>query len=130
MPIRIKRERTAGWTVPPGALYVGRGRGAYGRWGNPFVVGVDADDREHATALFREWLEYDSATALDPYGSTEYRQQMSDRREWMLAHAADLAGRDLMCWCALPAPGEPDHCHGAVLLELAAGDSSSLGGAR
>ncbi|HEX5568070.1 MAG TPA: DUF4326 domain-containing protein, partial [Streptomyces sp.] len=32
---------------------------------------------------------------------------------------AELRGRDLMCWCPLPAPGEPDHCHAAVLLELA-----------
>lgn len=32
---------------------------------------------------------------------------------------AELAGRDLACWCPLPKPGEPDHCHGAVLLALA-----------
>lgn len=31
----------------------------------------------------------------------------------------ELAGRDLACWCALPAPGEPDLCHAAVLLDLA-----------
>ncbi|NJP42302.1 DUF4326 domain-containing protein [Streptomyces sp. PRB2-1] len=49
-------------------------------------------------------------------------------RRWLeqhpsLAEAArrELAGRDLMCWCPLPAPGQPDHCHAAVLLELANG---------
>lgn len=33
----------------------------------------------------------------------------------------DLAGKSLACWCPLPAPGEPDHCHAAVLLEVSRG---------
>jgi len=33
----------------------------------------------------------------------------------------NLAGRDLACWCSLPAPGEPDLCHAAVLLAVANG---------
>ena len=114
-PFRVQRRRTKGWTKPEGAVYVGRPT----RWANPFVVGEDADDRDQAAALFRAWLEYDRPECLDPYGSYEYRQQMSDRREWMLAHASELTGRDLMCWCPLPAPGEPDHCHAAALLDLA-----------
>lgn len=32
---------------------------------------------------------------------------------------AELAGKDLACWCQLPGPGEPDLCHGAVLLAVA-----------
>jgi hypothetical protein len=32
----------------------------------------------------------------------------------------ELAGRDLACWCPLPErPGQPDHCHAAVLLAIA-----------
>jgi Domain of unknown function (DUF4326) len=31
----------------------------------------------------------------------------------------DLAGRDLACWCPLPAAGEPDLCHAAALLVIA-----------
>jgi hypothetical protein len=31
----------------------------------------------------------------------------------------ELAGRDLACWCPLPAEGEPDHCHARVLMEIA-----------
>lgn len=31
----------------------------------------------------------------------------------------ELRGHNLACWCPLPAPGEPDHCHAAVLLEIA-----------
>lgn len=34
---------------------------------------------------------------------------------------AELAGRDLACWCPLPVPGEPDLCHASVLLEVANG---------
>jgi hypothetical protein len=30
----------------------------------------------------------------------------------------DLAGFDLACWCPLPAPGQPDGCHGWPLLVL------------
>jgi hypothetical protein len=128
LPARIQRRRTAGWRLvdatsnPNGAKIVDRTT----RWGNPFRVGVDADDRAHATALFREWLEHDSAAALDPYGSAKYRQEMSDLREWMLARAAELAGLDLACPCDPPEPGEPDHCHAAVLLKL----SNSAGVAR
>lgn len=33
MPERIQRRRTAGWRMPDGAAYVGRGT----RWGNPFA---------------------------------------------------------------------------------------------
>lgn len=32
-----------------------------------------------------------------------------------------LRGHNLACWCPLPKPGQPDHCHGAVLLALANG---------
>lgn len=35
IPRRIQRRRTKGWTMPPGAIYVGRPT----KWGNPFVVG-------------------------------------------------------------------------------------------
>ncbi len=31
----------------------------------------------------------------------------------------ELAGKDLACWCPLPAPGKSDDCHAAVLLEVA-----------
>lgn len=29
-----------------------------------------------------------------------------------------LRGKNLACWCKLPAPGEDDHCHAAVLLAM------------
>lgn len=115
MPKRIQRKRTAGWKAPEGAKYVGRGS----RFGNPFVVGQDAHDRAHATALYREWLENNSYDVHPPEISPEQRQAMDDRRDWILTHAPELAGRNLMCWCPRPEPGEPDHCHARILLNLA-----------
>jgi hypothetical protein len=138
----VQRQRTRGWTAPldehgQRPIYVGRGS----RWGNPFAVGAlyvsrtafhDAPvlakphqqpgirehaawdgwpawtetvgivrDRAHAVELFRAHVTY--------FDDTWDREEI--RRE--------LGGRDLMCWCPLPEPGEPDWCHGAVLLRLA-----------
>ena len=121
MPTRIKRQRIAGWTLagattnPLGAQIVDR----TSRYGNPFVVGTDADDRAHATALFQEWLETNSPTVYNPYGGADYLDRMNARRDWILAHVHELAGQDLACPCDLPAAGEADHCHARVLIDLA-----------
>lgn len=109
MPERIQRSRKKGWRKPEGAVVVSRPSG----WGNPFVVGepfrfVDTDgqvlmgvtgSREAAVALFRRFL------AARPDLQAKVR--------------AELAGRDLCCWCPLPGPDEPDVCHAAVLLSIA-----------
>ena|SRR5690625_3167531 len=110
MPSRIQRKRTKGWRKPEGAVYVGRGT----RWGNPYTITrtftgyivdgpnlrVEYPSRRRATAVavdaFRAWL------GSDPGRVGEVR--------------AELAYRDLMCWCA-PA----DACHADVLLDVAAG---------
>lgn len=67
MPARIQRTRAKGWTMPAGAVYVGRPT----RWGNPFPVagswivwaavaaGFRADAagrREASVAFHRRWL--------------------------------------------------------------------------
>lgn len=48
-----------------------------------------------------------------------YRRWIADRPELRAEARQQLAGRDLMCWCPLPEPGQPDHCHAAVLLGIA-----------
>lgn len=140
-PKRIQRLRTKGWTMPDGAVYVGRPT----RWGNPFTVErvpnwprwagavpwrVMADGREwdwpegdprtpvvyESRAHGNDYLKR-KATALavhlfeihtGPMGSYEYdAETLADLR-------ADLAGRDLACWCPLDQP-----CHADVLLEIA-----------
>lgn len=111
MPKRIKRERTAGFrlaeatTNPLGVVYVGRGTGSYGQWGNPFAVGVHCEftrldgkrisgtpqDRATAAKLFDWWL--------------------PTQPDLLAAAREELAGRDLACWCGLD-----DLCHGDVWL--------------
>ncbi|MGW5175859.1 DUF4326 domain-containing protein [Streptomyces sp. NPDC004082] len=115
-PRRIQRRRLKGWRAPADAVYVGRGS----HWGNPYAItrcgpthavidtrtngvifGTTSDHEAHRVAVdwYRTWL------ASQPDLATAAREQ--------------LAGRDLMCWCPLPEPGQPDHCHAAVLLKLA-----------
>lgn len=72
------------------AVYVGRPT----KWGNPFKIGVDGD-REQVVAKYRRWL----------------KQQP----ELVRAARRELAGKDLVCWCA------PEACHADVLLEIANG---------
>lgn len=74
--------------VPHDAVYVGRPS----RWGNPFKIGPDGD-RAEVIAKYRAFLD------LNPSLRALARQE--------------LAGRDLVCWCA------PEPCHADVLLEVA-----------
>ena len=100
-PKRIQRQRTKGWRMPEGAVYVGRPT----KWGNPYRVGDDIPgtggdeyDRASATAMFRR-----SANSFWGDG-------------WRDHVRAELAGHDLACWCPLDQP-----CHADTLLELANG---------
>jgi len=74
--------------VPTGAVYIGRPS----KWGNPFVIGKDGT-REEVIAKYRTWL-------LAQPAKVE-------------AVKRELAGKDLVCFCA------PKGCHGDVLLEVA-----------
>jgi hypothetical protein len=102
-PQRIQLRRVKGWRMPPNTVKVDRST----RWGNPhpldaYPAALSADEqRRLAQADFQADLEAGRLgfTAADV------------RRE--------LRGKNLACWCPLPKPGEPDHCHAAVLLELA-----------
>lgn len=84
---RTLNARHVGKTVP-GAVYVGRPI----RWGNPFVLGRDGD-RATVIARYRSWL------LAQP--------------DLVAAARRDLAGKDLICWCA------PLACHADVLREIA-----------
>jgi hypothetical protein len=112
-PKRVQRKRTKGWRMPENTVYVGRGS----RWGNPYPVGsmypMDEEtwavlNAESSVRLYREHL---SAT---PWGRPALSTQI----------VADLAGKDLACWCPL---GQP--CHADVLLELANHPAGEMGGA-
>lgn len=108
-PVRVQRRMTPGWRKPVGDIQDVTRPGPWGnhfRIGQPIHVGPAWDTREvmvrdarHACRLYYQWV----------LGSA--------RRAGDLL--PPLAGRQLMCWCPLPAPGQPDWCHGAVLTLLA-----------
>ena len=111
-PVRIQRRRIKGWTMPEGAIYVGRP----GRFGNPFTVTrtpgggwsvlseygraassgeTEQRAREHAVHLYEAYVRRRT--------SPQFRAEL-----------AALAGHDLACWCRLDVA-----CHADVLLKLA-----------
>ncbi|MEU5976320.1 DUF4326 domain-containing protein [Streptomyces sp. NPDC047315] len=127
MPARILRRRTEGWSLaaatsnPLGAVIVSRPS----RFGNPFTLqqAIEAEwpnPRRDCAETYRDWLRVGSRGG---WFEETYRigRQTFDRRR-VLAELHTLRGKDLACTCPLPEPGEPDHCHGAVLLRLAAGE--------
>lgn len=115
-PRRIQRRRTKGWRLPSNAVIVSRPS----RFSNPFTIagalewgGADTTEqaRELCTTAFRSWLRGNRDWWMGPKADAT--------RERILAELPKLRGKDLACYCPLPAEGQPDHCHGAVLLELA-----------
>lgn len=105
-PVRIQRQRTKGWRMPEGAVYVGRPS----RFGNPYVH----NDPAVAVQAFREFLagEFRFIPGLglaNGYGAQGRAESFA-----MYARTRELRGKNLVCWCK---PGSP--CHADVLLELA-----------
>src|ERR1035438_6859562 len=115
MPQRIQRKRTKDWRMPEGAVSVTRP----GRFGNPYPVNVYGLDL--SLALFAEtvrgcW----NPTLLD--GWPEINATYKLHSAWLErlgylrgsplhppeAIRYHLRGKDLACWCPLPAAGEPD----------------------
>lgn len=98
---RIQLSRAKGWRKPEGVVVVSRPS----KWGNPFRVG-DASP----------WGEHEPMTAKDAVEAYRYLLFGWEANAQVTAMArAELAGRDLACWCPLDAP-----CHADVLLEIAA----------
>ena len=80
---------------PLGSVYIGRP----GRYGNPFVIGADGT-RAEVIRKFEDWF--------------------LSQPDLLARVRRDLAGRDLVCWCA------PQPCHGDVLLKYANSDILDL----
>lgn len=128
LPRRIQRRRTKGWRAPEGAVYVGRGS----RFGNPFKVVSNADgwfvlNADGGIIASSRWAEDVRGSAASWYRSWLAGPAQAELRT---AVGRDLKGRDLMCWCPLPEPGQPDHCHAAVLLRLANAAAPAAGEGR
>ncbi|MGE7437549.1 DUF4326 domain-containing protein [Kitasatospora sp. NPDC001175] len=121
-PRRIQRRRTAGWRAPLDEhgrtpVYVGRGT----RWGNPWAVVRQADSLYGIPPAEsgNPWPTYHLAADARAEAVRLYRAWLAERPQLISTTRRVLAGRDLMCWCPDPEPGQPDHCHAAHLLRLA-----------
>lgn len=127
-PRRIQRRRAPGWraadacTNPLGYAYVGRGT----RFGNPWAVvqtpcGWAAKWTEGARkprpADADRWVACETRYAAHEAAVYRYAAWIADQPQLLAAIREQLAGRDLLCWCAEPLP-----CHADVLLATAAGE--------
>jgi hypothetical protein len=122
MPIRIQLSRKPGWRMPPDTVKVDRTT----RWGNPFDVREFG--HELAMHVFEDtargcWslanikgLDDPAASAIHEAHCRWLRRIGSNPCE---TARAELRGKNLACWCALPKRGEPDTCHAAILLRIA-----------
>lgn len=121
-PRRVQLQRRRGWRKPEGAVVVA----PPSRWGNPHVVTWHASrwwevsdgsghrlawEKPNALALARELFRIDLYNNLLDFSPEDVRAQ--------------LAGRDLCCWCPLDWP-----CHADVLLAVANSANSSSASSR
>jgi hypothetical protein len=110
-PQRIQRKRTKGWRMPEGAVYVGRPT----VYGNPWGI---EDARAWQIPVERRWEWVVGKYAEDAKrGVFDYIH--SGRFVTLDEMRAELAGRDLACWCPLDRS-----CHANVLLLLANGGAA------
>lgn len=123
-PKRIQRQRTKGWRMPSGAVYVGRPT----RWANPFGFALAPSGREKRLVHLPsgrpiKMLGIFDVVTSDPakrrYNCTEAFEmwidgQSDEARSVLDATMFCLRGLDLVCWCPLDHP-----CHADVLLRIA-----------
>ena len=111
MPKRIQLSRAKGYRMPAGAVIVDR----RSDWGNAYRVVRDGKKWARTNAYGAPVEHFDTQEEAAKAAVGEYRASVEHLRGML----PTLRGKDLACWCALPAEGEPDVCHAAVLLELA-----------
>lgn len=121
MPQRLQRSRARGWRAPEGAVYVGRPT----RFGNPILMSdvwgqfPSLNDRQVATLVVRD---FETLAHKGTLTIPNWRRANGDRGPitWTYPSVGEirrqLAGRDLLCWCAVGYP-----CHADILLTIAGG---------
>ena len=108
-PVRLQRKRTKGYRLPPGAVYVGRPT----KWGNPYRV--ERDGWHWCTRSDDAFVgHFETKEAAHRYAALAYRAWWGERAVTNEEIRAELAGKDLACWCPLDLP-----CHADVLLDIA-----------
>lgn len=113
-PVRVQRKRTTGWRMPENTVYVGRGS----KWGNPYKIAPGKIngfyiDGEAYPGEPQHWWAPTKQEALG-IAVNQYLVACAWGAEKRAAIRAQLAGKNLACWCPL---GQP--CHADVLLEVA-----------
>jgi hypothetical protein len=108
--------------MPLGVIYVGRPSRFGNPWGNWCEVAL-------SVALFEDTVNgIWNPELLRDYADFEVRHIYNERRDWLrqlgCGHPAeivraDLAGKDLACWCRLD-----QICHADALLRVANGGAS------
>lgn len=124
-PVRLQRSRKKGAKLvsPNGLDVVCVTRP--NEYGNPFKVGhryIMGDPRPEYRGPFS--MIYCEALVEDPRSTlietAEQAVEWFRRLEQKLQRdLSPLRGKNLACFCKLPEPGKPDHCHAAVLIEFA-----------
>jgi len=110
MPKRVQMSRQHPWRADnPDAVIVDRRT----KYGNPFAI----EDDKHGGFVVRGLLG-EALHKCDTIGEARqvavelFRDEFADKIADMAR--AELAGKDVACWCALT-----DFCHGDTWLELA-----------
>jgi hypothetical protein len=115
-PVRIQRQRTKGWRMPPNTVSVTRP----GPFGNPWTIELAIDYAASNCSLNL------SRGEAPEYAVEQYRLMLENKidfrrapiasgfRDNVMAILPTLRGKNLACWCKVGAP-----CHGDVLLEFA-----------
>ena len=102
MPRRVQRQRTKGWRMPPGAVYVGRPS----KYGNPCEVELfdkgGPDEQWQMADYLNPWFvmcrsKVDAAREAVERFECYYLWALPDASRQQLID--DLAGRILVCWC-------------------------------
>jgi hypothetical protein len=130
-PQRIQLSRARGYRMPEGAVKVDRSTrwgnifwpgqrvispGAYGSLASPYHGSRPSGEYGTGPRAYSISRVRDAAEAVRLFASYVEHDPSGWPREDM---RYELGGRSLACWCTLPAAGEPDICHAAVLLSIA-----------
>lgn len=102
-PRRWQRSRRVSHATPDGSVFVG----APSKWRNPFTLASLRPDFDGVVKTATDLR----ALAVEEFTSAYLRGDLPFDRDEI---RAELAGRDVVCWCRLDQP-----CHGDVLLEIA-----------
>lgn len=118
-PKRVQRKRTKGSRLSEGTVCVDRTT----PYGNPFKVGEKIRDDSPlwpyiAAAVPGGARGLVSLTPMTREQAVDLYSSWVIEQPHLMLRLDELAGKDLACWCPLPAEGEPDHCHAAYLIEL------------